>query len=250
MKTINLFSLISILFLGVETIYSETIVRETTPDQMAIHILPDDTAQFQIRTFADGIGSYLNRTYVWQSTPTDFSGFQFLCTNVASGAAGVYRGTIIPSSDGTIYIIGSSTTLSGWTLTGSTVYYSATTPTVQYIYSRTVTAGQSIAMPTNQLLTGFSPLAKTITVGPITGVEQVKKDKNFNVIFCNNELLFDFNNPTVFDLFIYDTMGRSILVKKNNKSSDKVRLDKLSNGVYLVNVETLNGNFTKKIVKN
>jgi len=126
------------------------------PDTMTITV---EGNTFVKRTFTDGVLIFSNRSYALAGVPSDFNGFEFL----ASGGKIADEGTIIPSSDGFIYLIAPSGGLEGWTLIeGSEFYYSDVNQTKLSIYQKQVTASERITIPANTTFPGVSPLAKNI----------------------------------------------------------------------------------------
>jgi len=135
----------------------------TPPDEMSITVLPDDTAQSEIRTFVTGSCPFLNRSYVWQTVPVEFEGFQFLSTYAGTGVDYVYAGSVLPSKSGFIYLIGPKATVKGWSITDVAVKYSSKpNPGELFIYKKYVIEGKPVKLPVNAMFAGFSPLAKKI----------------------------------------------------------------------------------------
>lgn len=159
-------------------------------DEMAItvEVTAADAGNFDKRTFTDGTQLFTNRTYTATGTPSQFDGFEFL----ASEGAKADKGIIIPSADGTIYLIGKAGGLSDWTLVNnSSFYYDATEMS---IYQKTIRAGQRIEIPDITNFQGASCLAKNITVEVISANSEARLQ---NIIVDGHELSgFSMENNT------------------------------------------------------
>lgn len=131
------------------------------PDEMSISVTGESGATFQVKEFKNGVTMFTNRETVLENVPDAFQGFQFL----SSDGNVVDKGTITPSRDGYIYIIGENRTDPGdWTKEPDIEFnYSDANKTKLYIYKKQVTAGQQVVIPNWSGFPGASPLAKTIT---------------------------------------------------------------------------------------
>ena len=129
-------------------------------DEMSISVIGEAGATFQVKEFKNGVTIFTNRETVLENVPEAFQGFQFL----SSDGNVVDKGTIRPSRDGYIYIIGENRMDPGdWTKEPDIEFnYSDANKTKLYIYKKQVTAGQEIAIPNWSGFPGASPLAKTI----------------------------------------------------------------------------------------
>ena len=130
------------------------------PDEMSISVTGESGATFQVKEFKNGATMFTNRETVLENVPEAFQGFQFL----SSDGNVVDKGTITPSRDGYIYIIGENRTDPGdWTKEPDIEFnYSDANKTKLYIYKKQVSAGQEIAIPNWSGFPGASPLAKVI----------------------------------------------------------------------------------------
>jgi len=160
-----------------ESIPQITDIRGAIPiakDINLIHIVPADEMSvtvevtaanennFSKRTFTEGATLFTNRTYTATGIPSMFDGFEFL----ASEAAKADKGVIIPSADGTIYLMGRAGGLSDWALVNNSSFYYETTE--MSLYQKTVRAGQRIEIPDITNFQGATPIAKNITVEVIS----------------------------------------------------------------------------------
>lgn len=146
---------------GFEISYSQSF-----PDQMSIEIIPGDYGNpSEITTFTEGEKPYTNSATEWESVASEFKGFQFFSSN----SNNTYRGKIVPSATGEIYLVASGTlTIAGWTKTTYTATYKlSTSPTTLYIFKKNVNLGDTIDLPTNSNWAGLSPLAQAITIKDI-----------------------------------------------------------------------------------
>lgn len=145
-----------ILFLS-----SAASLLSVTPDAMTITFETPESG-FERRTYTNGALMYTNRIYTLMNACPDFDGYDFMASN--GGEANT--GTIIPSANGTIYMLARSGGLSGWTEIENS---QSMILTVQLsIYQKQVTAGQRIAIPTITNFQGATPLAKRIIYGAPT----------------------------------------------------------------------------------
>lgn len=161
---------------------------QTFPDPMAVEIIPEDYGNpSKITIFTEGGNPYTNSGTVWESVASDFNGFQFFSTN----SNNTYRGKIVPSGTGEIYLVASGTlTISGWTKTSYTASYRLSdTRTSLYIFKKSVNLGDTIPIPTNTNWAGLSPLAHTLTIKEIdpSTLALVKSSPVENEV-CHNNL--------------------------------------------------------------
>lgn len=141
-------------------------LSQSFPDRMSIEIIPDDYGNpYSINSFTEGGKPYTNSGTLWQSVANDFRGFDFFATN----SNNIYKGRIVPSATGEIYLIASGTlTISGWTKTTYTgTYKLSETLTTLYVFKRKVNQGDTISIPTNSNWAGLSPIAHSITIKEI-----------------------------------------------------------------------------------
>lgn len=182
MKQRILIIIVLIASYGIETNHAQTF-----PNQMSIEIIPEDYGNpSEITIFTEGESPYTNSGTVWLSVASGFRGFQFFSTN----SNNIYKGRIVPSATGEIYLVASGTlTISGWIKTSYTASYKlADTPTTLYIFKRSVNLGDTINIPTNSNWAGLSPLAHTITIKEIdpTSLALVKSSPAENEICYHN----------------------------------------------------------------
>ncbi|MGC3978057.1 MAG: T9SS type A sorting domain-containing protein [Paludibacteraceae bacterium] len=144
---------VTLLFCAISTV--------SAVDQMTITV-EAAAGTFDRRPYENGALMYTNRIYTLVNACSDFSRFDMLASN--GGEANT--GTIIPSSDGYIYMLARSGGLSGWTEIANS---QSMILTVQLsVYQKAVTAGQRIAIPNITNFQGATPLAKRIIYGAPT----------------------------------------------------------------------------------
>jgi len=133
-------------------------------DEMSVtvEVTAADANSFEKRSFANDVELFINRTYTATGIPSLFDGFEFL----ASEGAKADKGVLIPSADGTIYLMGKAGGLSDWTLVNNSSFYYGTTE--MSIYQKSVRAGQRIEIPEITNFQGAIPIAKNITVEVIS----------------------------------------------------------------------------------
>lgn len=119
----------------------------------------------------DGATYFSNRTYTIYSVGDTLSNNEFLLSDAGTSSDGiVHKGTIIPSKDGEIYLLGRTTTaISGWTLVpGTEFYYDAGSSIgALSLFKKTVTAGQRIDIPAVDNFQEARPFAKAIILNKI-----------------------------------------------------------------------------------
>lgn len=243
MKKVTLL-LILFLMYGVLSGFGET------PDRSPVEIIPTDYAETaEITIFTVGVKPFPNSTVAWQSVPSEFDGFQFFSTN----SSHAYKGKIVPSATGTIYLIGSgAAVLTGWTKTSySAVYESASVKaTTVYVFERSVNFGDTIDLPTNNYWAGFSPIAYSMSIkDELSSVESVNYKVNY--VMCDkNYLKFSeiLNQP--FDIWVYDVNGKVILQKNITNNEESIPVGFLNKGIYLVRLYFNNQFISQKFLKN
>jgi hypothetical protein len=134
------------------------------PDTMAITVETSD--DYTKSVLADGAIYFSNRTYTIYSVGDTLSGYEFLVSDAGTSNDGiVHKGTIIPSADGEIYVLGrTSTAITGWTVVpGTEFYYDAGSSIgALSLFKKTVTAGQRVDIPTVDNFQEVRPFAKSI----------------------------------------------------------------------------------------
>jgi len=243
MKKVTLL-LIPFLMYGVQSVFGET------PDKSPVEIIPTDYAETaEITIFTLGVKPFPNSTVAWQSVPSEFDGFQFFSTN----SSHAYKGKIVPSATGTIYLVGSgAAVLTGWTKTSySAVYESASVKaTTVYVFERSVNFGDTIDLPTNNYWAGFSPIAYSMSIkDEVSSVMKIEHKENY--VMCDkNYLKFSKNLNQPFDIWVYDINGKVILQKNITNNDESINVGFLNKGIYLVRLYLNNQFISQKIMKN
>lgn len=138
-------------------------------DTMSVTVETSDN--FEKGILKDGTTYFLNRTYTVYSVGDTLSNNEFLLSDAGTGSDGiVHKGTVIPSKDGEIYLLGRTTTaIIGWTLVpGTEFYYDAGTSIgALSLFKKQVTAGQRIDIPTVDNFQEARPFAKSIVLNKI-----------------------------------------------------------------------------------
>ncbi|MDF2435821.1 MAG: hypothetical protein K0Q95_197 [Bacteroidota bacterium] len=105
----------------------------------------------------------------------------------------------------------------------------------------------------NYIFTNTSGCSDTassnITVSTCTGIEETAIER---VLFYPNpahEFIFVQSTRDIKELSVYNSIGELILFGKPNTNSEKISLENLSEGFYLIQVLTDSGSYTKKITK-
>lgn len=185
-------------------------------DEMTITVETIDNYEKGI--LKDGATYFLNRTYTLYSVGDTLSNNEFLLTDAGTGSDGiVHKGTIIPSADGEIYLLGRTTTaISGWTLVpGTEFYYDAVSSIgALSLFKKTVTAGQRIDIPAVDNFQEAKPFAKTIILNKIipadTMAVTIEVTESDAAIFTKST--FD-NNAIFFKNRTYTITGTPISFK-------------------------------------
>lgn len=186
-------------------------------DEMSVTI--ETPSYFEKKTFSDGALYLLDRTYTLYSTPAGLNGYEFLSSS--SGVSDDNRthdGTIIPSADGYVYVIGRALVdIPDWTrMDGMNFYYNAGTPGELAVFKKKVTAGERVAIPKVDNFQEIKPIAKTITlveaayptpiIFEITQTEQAAftaRTFSDNAQFYSDENFTISNSPVAFSGFKY-----------------------------------------------
>ncbi|MGC3978059.1 MAG: sialate O-acetylesterase [Paludibacteraceae bacterium] len=138
-------------------------------DTMTVTVETADN--FEKGILKDGATYYLNRTYTLYSVGDTLSNNEFLLSDAGTSSDGItHTGTIIPSKDGEIYVLGRTVTaISGWTLVpGTEFYYNAGSSIgAVSLFKKTVTAGQRIEIPAVDNFYETRPFAKSIILNKI-----------------------------------------------------------------------------------
>ncbi len=115
---------------------------------------------FVKQSFTENQLFFTNRSYRTSGIPSEFSGCEFL-----SSAGGVpEKGVIIPSSDGTVYLLGPPNGVLGWDLVENSSFNTTPNPSIVKIYKKNVKANERIELPTVTDFRGVSPIAKQINL--------------------------------------------------------------------------------------
>ena len=141
---------------GCTATYTFTI---TVTSPVTSNTITVDGSPFEIRSFANNIALFTNRTHKLENIRTLFNGFEF----AASDGGVVNGGTIIPSQNGLVYIIAPTSGVAGWDLVAnSTFNYSDPGRTSLSIFIKLAIANTPIILPTITSFPGVSPLAKKV----------------------------------------------------------------------------------------
>lgn len=191
-------------FRGITPIAKNIIIfgqQTWTPDTMSVTVETSDN--FEKGILKDGATYFLNRTYTVYSVGDTLSGFEFLLSDAGTGSDGiVHKGSVIPSKDGEIYMLGRTTTaITGWTLVpGTEFYYDAGTSVgALSLFKKQVTAGQRIDIPTVDNFQEARPFAKSIVLNKIipadsmaVTIEVTESDAQIftKSVFDDNAVLF------------------------------------------------------------
>ncbi|GIZ09737.1 T9SS C-terminal target domain-containing protein [Flavobacterium sp. UMI-01] len=130
--------------------------------------------------------------------------------------------------------------------TYTTTTWQAITPTNVKIY---VPAGTKSTYETTQpwLQVGA---ANIIESAPLS-THNVEKELGA-VVYPNpttGNVTLKMDSANAVDVIVYDLNGKALLTKKVNDAQSEINLSGLNTGIYLFNVKTENGEFTKRIVK-
>lgn len=129
------------------------------PDQVQVRL--EDGSGSLKRVFDDGAVFFTNRNHILQDITKSYKGFEFL----ASDGKVANTGNIIPSSNGSIYIIAPSNRLIVWILAFNSEFgYSDGGSTKLSIYSKSVTQHEIVPIPNVTHFAGATPLAKSIRI--------------------------------------------------------------------------------------
>jgi hypothetical protein len=133
-------------------------------DPMAITI--ESTSNYQKKILDNNVTYFTNRVYTAYSVPSTLANYEFLSSDGGVSSDGITpTGTIIPSSDGDIYVLARTITgVVGWTLVPGTefFYLAGSTTAGLSVFKKTVTAGQRIPIPAVDNFQEAKPFAKTI----------------------------------------------------------------------------------------
>ncbi|MDD3077777.1 MAG: T9SS type A sorting domain-containing protein [Paludibacter sp.] len=250
MKTKSYLLLVLILIFGIKTTYAESFI----PDQMAVEIIPEDYNQpCEIRDLAIDVLKFTNNTSIkLSSVAPEFNGFKFLALQTSAS----YKGKIVPSATGEIYLLASgtlaATTLLDWTKTDYQVQYqqSSGSITTLYIYKISVNLGDTINIPVSSNYAGISAVAKSITIKSqiTTDNKQTVNNQSDYFFLKNRNLIFSNEIDHSFDICIYNTTGKIVLQKIGLNPNEALSVGSLKKGIYLVNLNMSADNVSKKIL--
>lgn len=252
MRTKFLSTLLFVLVFGIKTI-----VAQSTPNQMAIEIIPADyTKAYEITYFTEGSKPFTNAgsTITWKSfSAPGFEGYQFFSTNNSDA----YKGKIVPSETGEIYIVGSEgaeTQLNtlGWTKTANTGYYENSTGSAKatvFIFKKDVALGDTISIPEFNYYAGFSPLAYTMSIkDAASGVEKVYGKNVTKFIVSNKELKLTDSGLHATELKVYDLTGKIVYNKNMAHVGEVIPLRFLEKGIYVAKYRIEGMIYSQKIM--
>lgn len=192
---------------------SITIANQTawTLDTMTVTV--ETTDNFEKGTLVDGATYFLNRTYTLYSVGDTLKNNEFLLCDAGAGSDGItHTGTIIPSADGEIYLLGrTATAISGWALVAGTEFYydAGSSIGALSLFKKTVTAGERIPIPVVDNFQEARPFAKSIILNKIipadsmaVTVEVTEEDANIftKSTFSEGATLFTNRTYTISDV--------------------------------------------------
>ncbi len=94
----------------------------------------------------------------------------------------------------------------------------------------------------------WSLYAQSETVTAVDSDEYVLKNLKFYPNPAKNILYFEVENASIQSVKIIDSYGK--IVNKTSISTHQIYINNLSNGIYLLQIETDKGNISKKFIKN
>lgn len=196
---------------------------------------------YKKRTFQNRTELFTNRTYVIEnlSESSEFKTFDFLAS--AGGKDIVDEGIIIPSSDGTVYIIARSVSnIPGWTkVTGADFKYDNGKSSMS-VFQKSVTANLEIEIPQLDDFQGASPLAKTISyINPDAASESLIRVEDENNAFTPRSFvdgarLFISEPSYGFEGVPEDFSGFKFLASKANVDEEATIIPQEDGKVYVI----------------
>jgi hypothetical protein len=226
---------------GCKSTYNFNVTINTPISKDAITVTG---AGFETRNFANGSAIFTNRAYTLENIPAIFKDYQFC----ASNGGEVNTGSIIPESNGFVYVIApTSANISGWKLVANSNFNATDkAKTSMSIFQKAGVANVAIAIPDAGSFTGATPLAKKINlkkvaasrIGEIENKIKVQPnpvvDPTFTVstqgIVGSEIMITDLSGKVVFDKILGEDSSSE---HKIRKPSEK--------GVYIVIVKDVEG---------
>ncbi|MEA4936546.1 MAG: T9SS type A sorting domain-containing protein [Paludibacter sp.] len=244
------FFLFIILFLGINI---DNVL--SISDQMAVQILPGDYTQpYEVRNLEVGVLKFLNNTGITIKTVApEFADYKYLALNTSAS----YKGQIVPSATGEIYLVASGTLESfmlsaNWAKTTYQVQYqtSTGTTTTLYIYKKSVQYGDTVNIPISSNYAGVAPVAYNMTVKPdVSTIERsINSDSSDYFLIKNNMLMFSEKITQPMNVSIYNVDGRLVLQKNGINSNYKISTEILKKGIYIIRLNLSTGLISQKIL--
>ncbi|NDP20401.1 MAG: T9SS type A sorting domain-containing protein [Paludibacter sp.] len=210
--------ILSFLFLSIFFLFAFAL-----PDEMIISVEAERDI-FVKKSFTNGEVIFTNRTYTLENIPVEFTDYEFL----ASGGKVIDLGTIIPSSDGLIYMIAPSGGLSGWTIVENSEFnYNDNAKTKVSIYQKQVAANQRVSIPLVESFPGTTPIAKVIDLQIVNTESDARlatiKVNGMDIEFFNKEKLsypfylpYTFNSLPVIAATINESIATATITQATN----------------------------------
>lgn len=250
MKTKLFFFIILFVGINIDNVLSIS-------DQMAVQILPGDYTQpCEVRDLQVGVLKFLNNAGITIKTVApEFAGFKFLAMNTSAS----YKGQIVPSATGEIYIVASGTLESfmlsaNWAKTTYQVQYqtSTGTTTTLYVYKKTVQFGDTVNIPISSNYAGVAPVAYNMSIKPdiSTNERSINSDNSDYFLIKNNMLMFSERITHPINVFIYNVDGRLVLQRNGINSNDEVSTEILKKGIYIIRLNLSSGSVSQKFLIN
>lgn len=226
-------------------------------DQMAVQILPGDYTQpCEVRDLQVGVLKFLNNSGITIKTVApEFAGFKFLAMNTSAS----YKGQIVPSATGEIYIVASGSLESfmlsaNWAKTTYQVQYQTSkgATTTLYIYKKNVQFGDTVNIPISSNYAGVAPVAYNMSIKPdiSTNERNINSDNSDYFLIKNNMLMFSERITHPVNVSIYNVDGRLVLQKNGIKSNDEVSTEMLEKGIYIIRLNLSSVSVSQKFLIN
>lgn len=226
-------------------------------DQMAVQILPGDYTQpCEVRNLQNGVLKFMNTTIPITSVAPEFAGYKFLAMNTTAS----YKGKIVPSATGEIYIVASGTSTvetlmstANWVKTNYTVtYFASNKTTTLYVYTKNVVLGDTVTIPISNNYAGIAPVAYNMSIKPdiSTNERSINSDNSNYFLIKNNMLMFSERITHPVNVSIYNVDGRLVLQKNGIKSNDEVSTEMLEKGIYIIRLNLSSVSVSQKFLIN
>ncbi len=247
MKTKLFFFIILFVGINIDSVLSIS-------DQMAVQILPGDYTQpCEVRNLQNGVLKFMNNTIPITSVAPEFENFKFLAMNTTAS----YKGKIVPSATGEIYIVASGTLTdfmasANWVKTSYTVtYFASNKTTTLYMYTKNVVLGDTVTIPISTNYAGIAPVAYNMSIKPdiSTNDRSINSDNSNYFLIKNNMLMFSERITHPVNVSIYNVDGRLVLQKNGINSNDEVSTEMLEKGIYLIRLNLSSGSVSQKFLK-